>query len=63
VLGFYDFCQYTPNHLDGRRMLLKSIADERWSDFASRYNGSGQVQMYSGLLKGAFNTASQLGLA
>jgi hypothetical protein len=63
VLGFYDFCQYTPNHLEGRRLLLKFIADERWSDFADRYNGSGQVQAYSALLKGAFNTASQLGLA
>jgi hypothetical protein len=63
VLGFYDFCQYTPNHLEGRRMLLKFIADGRWSDFARRYNGSGQVQTYGAWLKGAFNTASQLGLS
>ncbi len=58
VLGFFDFChnQAAPQAGD----LVKYMRDRNWTQFATYYNGSGQVSTYGKWLSDAYTEAKQL---
>jgi hypothetical protein len=51
VLGFFDFCSHQAAPHPGA--LLSYLQQGDFSSFARFYNGSGQVDLYAGLLQSA----------
>ncbi len=58
VLGFFDFCRH--KNAPGKGDLITHLRTHDWRKVAYYYNGSGQVEVYSGRLQNAYQHAQQL---
>lgn len=60
VLGFFDFCQFKSGFGASKGKMMGYLKEDKFVDFASGYNGTGQAVAYGDLIEKAATSAKEI---